>query len=40
MWWQDAKEKLYTIVTHVTVDGAAAKKGFRNLMTTVVQDEA
>ena len=37
---QDAKEKLYTIVTHVMVDTTAAKKGFRSLLTTVVQDEA
>merc|ERR1711861_91812 len=37
---EDAKEKLYTIVTHVMVDTTAAKKGFRSLLTTVVQDEA
>merc|ERR1712010_180550 len=37
---EDAKEKLYTIVTHVMVDTAAPKKGFRSLLTTVVNDEA
>merc|ERR1712230_156326 len=37
---EDAKEKLYTIVTHVMVDTTAPKKGFRSLLTTVVQDEA
>merc|ERR1712072_814245 len=37
---EDAKEKLYTIVTHVMVDTTTAKKGFRSLLTTVVQDEA
>merc|ERR1712138_182659 len=37
---EDAKEKLYTIVTHVMVDTTAPKKGFRSLQTTVVQDEA
>ena len=37
---QDAKEKLYTIVTHVMVDTSAPKKGFKSLLTTVVQDEA
>merc|ERR1712230_104084 len=31
---EDAKEKLYTIVTHVMVDTTAAKKGFRSLLTT------
>merc|ERR1712078_863758 len=30
----EAKEKLYTIVTHVMVDTTAAKKGFRSLLTT------
>merc|ERR1711966_187730 len=33
---EDAKEKLYTIVTHLPVDTAAPKKGFRNQITTVV----
>merc|ERR1712006_41845 len=28
---EDAKEKLYTIVTHVMVDTTAPKKGFRGL---------
>merc|ERR1711924_93093 len=37
---EDAKEKLYTIVTHVMVDTTAPKKGFRSLLTTVVQDES
>merc|ERR1712025_397257 len=37
---EDAKEKLYTIVTHVMVDTTAAKKGFRNSITTVVTEEA
>merc|ERR1711959_595038 len=37
---EDAKEKLYTIVTHVMVDTTAPKKGFRSLLTTVVNDEA
>merc|ERR1712164_49908 len=37
---EDAKEKLYTIVTHVMVDTPAPKKGFRSLQTTVVQDGA
>merc|ERR1711970_83151 len=36
---EDAKEKLYTIVTHVMVDTTAPKKGFRSQMTTVVTDE-
>merc|ERR1712167_391472 len=34
---EDAKEKLYTIVTHVMVDTTAPKKGFRNTLTTVVR---
>merc|ERR1711959_198292 len=37
---EDAKEKLYTIVTHVMVDTTAPKKGFRNQITTVVTEEA
>merc|ERR1712227_792772 len=37
---EDAKEQLYTIVTHVMVDTTAPKKGFRSLMTTVVNDDA
>merc|ERR1711904_487459 len=37
---EDAKEKLYTIVTHVMVDTTAPKKGFKSLQTTVVQGEA
>merc|ERR1711861_3577 len=37
---EDAKEKLYTIVTHVMVDTTAPKKGFRSLLTSVVNDEA
>merc|ERR1711988_749612 len=37
---EDAKEKLYTIVTHVMVDPTAPKKGFRGLTTKIVQDEA
>merc|ERR1711908_245115 len=37
---EDAKEKLYTIVTHVTVDTTAPKKGFKGLLTSVVVDEA
>merc|ERR1712164_212029 len=37
---EDAKEKLYTIVTHVMVDTSAPKKGFRSLLTTVVNEEA
>merc|ERR1712006_17810 len=36
---EDAKEKLYTIVTHLPVDTTAPKKGFRSLQTTVVQDK-
>merc|ERR1712224_1133248 len=36
---EDAKEKLYTIVTHVMVDTAAPKKGFRNRVTEIVSDE-
>merc|ERR1712196_479623 len=35
---EDAKEKLYTIVTHVMVDTTAPKKGFKSLQTTVVED--
>merc|ERR1712224_276565 len=37
---EDAKEKLYTIVTHLPVDATAPKKGFRNQITTVVTEEA
>merc|ERR1711990_18754 len=37
---EDAKEKLYTIVTHLPVDTAQPKKGFRSLLTTVVNEEA
>merc|ERR1712230_136007 len=37
---EDAKEKLYTIVTHLPVDTTAPKKGFRSLLTTVVNEEA
>merc|ERR1712083_43348 len=37
---EDAKEKLYAIVTHLPVDTTAPKKGFRNQITTVVNDEA
>merc|ERR1711976_788597 len=37
---EDAKEKLYTIVTHLPVDTTAPKKGFRNQITTVVTEEA
>merc|ERR1712091_560155 len=37
---EDAKEKLCTIVTHVMVDTTAPKKGFRSLLTSVVNDEA
>merc|ERR1712139_220874 len=37
---EDAKEKLYTIVTRLPVDTSAPKKGFRNQITTVVNDEA
>merc|ERR1712127_251597 len=33
---EDAKEKLYTIVTHLPVDTSAPKKGFRSLLTSVV----
>merc|ERR1712230_355813 len=36
---EDAKEKLYTIVTHVMVDTTAPGKGFKKLQTTVVVDE-
>jgi len=36
---EDAKEKLYTIVTHVMVDTTAPKRGFRSLLTNVVHDE-
>merc|ERR1712178_604051 len=36
---EDAKEKLYTIVTHVMVDTTAPKKGFRSLLTNVVRGE-
>merc|ERR1712075_42530 len=37
---EDAKEKLYTIVTHLPVDTTAPKKGFRSLLTSVVNEEA
>merc|ERR1711890_103969 len=37
---EDAKEKLYAIVTHVMVDTSAPKKGFHSLVTSVVNDEA
>merc|ERR1712080_277596 len=37
---EDAKEKLYTIVTHLMVDTSAPKKGFRSLLTSVVNEEA
>merc|ERR1712072_46969 len=37
---EDAKEKLYTIVTHIPLDTPAPKKGFRNQITTVVNEEA
>merc|ERR1711924_400115 len=37
---EDAKEKLYPITTHLPVDTTAPKKGFRSLLTTVVNDEA
>merc|ERR1712017_66603 len=37
---ENAKEKLYTIVTHLPVDTTAPKKGFRNQITTVVTEEA
>merc|ERR1712138_369486 len=37
---EDAKEKLYTIVTHLPVDTTAPKKGFRNQITTVVTEDA
>merc|ERR1712005_24822 len=37
---EDAKEKLYTIATHLPVDTTAPKKGFRNQITTVVTEEA
>merc|ERR1712017_57219 len=33
---EDAKEKLYTIVTHVMVDTTAPKKGFRNSRTEII----
>merc|ERR1712138_169531 len=36
---EDAKEKLYTIVTHLPVDTTAPKKGFRNRVTDIVSDE-
>merc|ERR1712167_8027 len=36
---EDAKEKLYTIVTHVMVDTTAPKKGFRNTLTEVITEE-
>merc|ERR1712199_108192 len=36
---EDAKEKLYTIVTWVAVDTTAPGKGFKKLQTTVVVDE-
>merc|ERR1712094_73245 len=35
---EDAKEKLYTIVTHVMVDTTAPKKGFRNSITEKCDD--
>merc|ERR1711881_263281 len=37
---EDAKEKLYTIVTHIPLDATQPKKGFRSLLTTVVNEEA
>merc|ERR1712164_12964 len=37
---EDAAEKLYTIVTHVVMDTTGPKKGFRSLLTSVVNDEA
>merc|ERR1712080_656997 len=37
---EDAKEKLYTIVTHVMVDSLHQRRGFRNQITTVVNEEA
>merc|ERR1712147_593822 len=36
---EDAKEKLYTIVTHVMVDTTAPKKGFRNSITEKCDDD-
>merc|ERR1712017_45398 len=33
---EDAKEKLYTIVTHVMVDASAPKRGFRNSRTEII----
>merc|ERR1712124_11715 len=37
---EDAKEKLYTIVTHVMVDTSAPKRGFRNSRTEIINEEA
>merc|ERR1712093_541403 len=36
---EDAKEKLYTVVTHVMVDTTAPKKGFRNKLTEKCDEE-
>merc|ERR1712132_27955 len=36
---EDAKEKLYTVVTHVMVDATAPKKGFRNKLTEKCDEE-
>merc|ERR1711985_67903 len=36
---EDAKEKLYTIVTHVMVDTSAPKRGFRNSRTEKCDDD-
>merc|ERR1740139_1997299 len=35
---EDAKEKLYTIVTHVSIDTTAPKKGFKALKTEVITE--
>merc|ERR1719287_223226 len=35
---EDAKEKLYTIITHVMVDTTAPKKGFRNSITEIINE--
>merc|ERR1711959_569524 len=36
---EDAKEKLYTIITHIPLDASQPKKGFRNRVTDIVSDE-
>merc|ERR1711924_316215 len=36
---EDAKEKLYPIITHIPLDASQPKKGFRNRVTDIVSDE-